>query len=387
MFGETENRPGRVFGLRESIMATTTASNIVAVRFHKVGKLYYFDVTAYPELQPADYVIVETARGRQLGQIIGFITPEKANAHRVKPIERPATARDLMMRQWWEAKEAEALVVCREAGADLTAKMGVKFVRARYNYDGSLLILLFTSEEPNIDTVRLRRTLGREFNTRVEVRRIGARDAAKLIGEYGACGAPRCCSTYLTEFSPISIKMAKAQGISLNPSEITGMCGRLRCCLLYEYEQYVEATQDLPKKNKWIGTPHGEGRVIEVNALKQTVIVVVEENRYEVHKDDLVPLEEFRALQAKAAHGCPREAESGLCERGERARSIAAPEKPVEAKDSARSQQPKTRTHSRSEPRADKAGGGKSERRKPSRGRRSRRPPRSGGKPRGRSAN
>lgn len=368
-------------------MATTTASNIAAVRFHKVGKLYHFDVTAYPELRPADYVIVETARGRQLGQIIGFISPEKAEAHRVKPIKRPATARDLMMRQLWEAKEVEALVVCREAGADLTAKMGVKFVRARYNYDGSLLILLYTSEEPNIDTGRLRRTLGREFNTRVEVRRIGARDAAKLIGEYGACGAPRCCSTHLTEFSPISIKMAKAQGISLNPSEITGMCGRLRCCLLYEYEQYVEATQNLPKKNKWIGTPHGEGRVIEVNAIKQSVIVAVEENRYEVRKDDLIPLEEFRAFQEKAAHGCPRESEGGLCECGGRVRGSAPPKEPAEAKDSARSQQPKTRRRSRSEPRADKPSGGKPERRRPSRGRRSRRPPRSGSKPRGRSAN
>jgi cell fate regulator YaaT (PSP1 superfamily) len=282
-------------------MTATSAPRIAAVRFHKVGKLYHFDVSAHPELTPADFVIVETSRGRQLGQIAEFVRPEDADMRRLKPIKRPAMARDLLMKQLWEAKEDEALEICQRVGAYLTREKGVKFVKARYNYDGSLLALLFTSEEPNIDTGRLRRRLEQEFNTRIEVRRIGTRDAAKLLGEYGACGAERCCSTHLAEFFPISIRMAKAQGVSLNPSEITGMCGRLRCCLLYEHEQYVEALEKLPRRNRRIGTPHGEGKIIEVNALKQTVTVDVDGNRHEVHRDDLMSVEEWRAQQEEAA--------------------------------------------------------------------------------------
>jgi cell fate regulator YaaT (PSP1 superfamily) len=313
-------------------MVINTANHIAAVRFHKIGKLYHFDISAHPELMSADYVIVETARGRQLGQIMGMVGAEQISGERVKAISRPATARDLMMKALWEAKEVEALITCREAGQELTQRYGVKFVKARYNYDGSMLAFLYTSEDTNIDTSRLRRRLEHEFNTRVELRRIGARDAAKLLGEYGACGAPRCCATHLTEFSPISIRMAKAQGISLNPSEITGMCGRLRCCLIYEYEQYIEANKSLPRKGKWIGTPHGEARVTEVNSLKNSVTIYIEGQRYEVAQEDIVPVEELRALQDKARQGCSREGEAGPCECGARTRSGMAPDQAAQAR-------------------------------------------------------
>lgn len=317
-------------------MGIAVTSLIVGVRFHKIGKLYHFDASAYPELQPGDFVIVETTRGRQIGQIVGIIPPEKAEIASVKPIKAPATARDLMLKKLWEAKEVEALIVCREAAAEAGDLEGVKFVKASYSYDGSMLTFLFTSEEENVNTSKLKRKLDQKFHTRLELRRVGARDAAKLLGEYGACGGPRCCSTHLTEFSPISIKMAKAQGISLNPSEITGMCGRLRCCLIYEYEQYVEATRQLPRMNKWIGTPHGEGKVIEVNALKDSVTVLVEDTRYVVHRSELEHVEELRALQSKAAQGCSREGQGGPCECGGRIRSgkpetEEAAQPPVEA--------------------------------------------------------
>lgn len=305
-------------------MTVTATPRVVGVRFREVGKLYHFDSSAYPDVQLGDYVIVETSRGRQLGQIMGFIPPEKAELPDIKPIKRLASARDLLMNKLYEAKGVEALIVCREAAAQLGGLEGAKFVMAEYNYDGSVLSFLYTSEE-NINTTRLRKRLAKEFRARVEMRRIGARDAAKLLGEYGACGAPRCCSTHLTEFSPISIKMAKAQGISLNPSEITGMCGRLRCCLIYEYEQYVEARKHLPKKNKRVGTPHGEGRVIAINPLAGSVTVLVEDNRYEVVQDDLIPLEELRALQEKAANPCAKEG-GGVCDCGARIR----PGKPAE---------------------------------------------------------
>jgi cell fate regulator YaaT (PSP1 superfamily) len=295
---------------------------VAAIRFHKVGKLYHFDAGGYPELSPGDYVIVETARGRQMGQIMGWVSPEQADMAGLKPIMAPASARDLMLKMLYEAKEVEALVICREAASEIREfdNQDIKFVQAKYNYDGSVLAFIYTSED-QIDTSRLRRKLVREFSARIDMRRIGARDAAKLLGEYGACGAPRCCSTHLTEFSPISIKMAKAQGISLNPSEITGMCGRLRCCLIYEYEQYVEARKSLPRVGKRIGTPHGDGKVIGLNALAETATVIVEDKRYEVAKDDITPLEEFMALKAKSAQGCSREGQAGPCECGSRIRS------------------------------------------------------------------
>lgn len=306
-------------------MGVAAGPYIVGVRFQEVGKLYHFDSSAYPEVRLGDYVIVETSRGRQIGQVMGLIPPEKADLANLKPIKRVASARDLVMKKLYEAKQVEALIICREAAAELGVQ-GAKFIRAEYSYDGSHLAFLYTSEE-NIDLSRLRRRLAREFReTHVELRRIGARDAAKLLGEYGACSGPRCCATHLTEFSPISIKMAKAQGISLNPTEITGMCGRLRCCLLYEYEQYAEARKHLPKVGKMVGTPHGEGKVIALNPLLEIVTVQVGERSYEVKREDLIPLEELHALQEKAASPCPREGEGGPCECGMRIRGKAPPQ-------------------------------------------------------------
>nr|MBN1228205.1 stage 0 sporulation protein [Anaerolineae bacterium] len=279
-------------------MAAPTAHHVVGVRFYEVGKLYHFDSSAYPDVELGDYVIVETARGRQLGQIMGFIPSHRVESVRVKPIMRPATARDLLMKKLHEAKAEEALEICRELALEHKELDGAKFVRASYNYDGSVLAFIYTSEEI-VNTTRLRRQLARQFRSRVEMRRIGTRDAAKTLGEYGACGAPRCCASHLTEFGPISIKMAKAQGISLNPTEITGMCGRLRCCLGYEYEQYVEARKSLPRVKKLVGTPHGEGKVVDVNPLKGTVTVRVEDTFFEVGKDDLMSPDELRAVEAR----------------------------------------------------------------------------------------
>lgn len=305
------------------------AQRIAGIRFTKVGKLYHFDASAHPELKPGDFVIVETSRGRQLGQLVMFVEPDKVDLATLKSIKAPASARDLMMKKLWEAKEVEALINTREAAAKYPELESAKWVKAVYNYDGSLLALMYTSEEP-LNTNRIRRQLERDFNhARIELRRIGARDAAKLLGEYGACGGPRCCSTFLTEFSPISIKMAKAQGISLNPSEITGMCGRLRCCLVYEYEQYVEAKKTLPKIGKQIGTPHGPGKVIALNPLADMATVLVESTRYELHRNDLIPLDQLHALKEKAGMGCTKEG-SGPCECGARVRGNPSESKPAE---------------------------------------------------------
>ncbi len=338
-------------------MDATMTSTIVAVRFNKIGKLYHFDVERFAELETGHFVIVETARGRQLGQIVGFVSPENAHSKHIKHVKAPATARDLMMNKLWEAKNIEALITCRELAAKLDTFEGVKFIQADYNYDGSMLAISYTSEETMINTTKLRQRLEDKYHTRIELRRIGTRDAAKVLGEYGACGGPRCCSTFLSEFSPISIKMAKAQGISLNPSEITGMCGRLRCCLIYEYEQYVEANKTLPRVGKWIGTSYGEGKVIDVNSLRGTVTVIVNDTRQEIGRDDIVPLEELRALQKKAAQACSKEGAGGVCECGARVRSGGAKE---EEKTPPEQTEPKQKTSSKSRRR----GGRRSSRRR-----------------------
>ena len=177
-----------------------------------------------------------------------------------KAIERRATPADLVLRKQWQQKQVEAMINCRARAAELELE-GIKIVAAEYSYDGSRLVFLFSTEtEDKVDLKSLRKDMQKIYTgSQVELRQIGPRDVAKMIGGMGACGLEtRCCSKFLTEFSPISIKMAKEQGISLTPSEITGMCGRLRCCLIYEYEQYVEARKELPKRGKKVLTPQGK---------------------------------------------------------------------------------------------------------------------------------
>ncbi|MCP5098072.1 MAG: stage 0 sporulation family protein [Chloroflexi bacterium] len=284
----------------------TEKTAIVGIRFQKLGKLYHFKVGSNHDIEPGDYAIVETKRGRQIGQMIGFIDPGQVHRQKgMRSIERKANPRDMVMKQVWETKELDALISCREKAAGLKIK-DAKFIKAEYSFDGSWLTVHYATENKKLDIRPLQNLLGKTFHTRIEMRHIGPRDVAKLMGGYGACGAPRCCSTFLTEFSPVSIRMAKAQGVSLSPQEITGMCGRLRCCLVFEYEQYVEAKKLLPKPGKRVGTPHGIGKVRDVRALRDSVLVYVDGEYHEVFRHDLEPIEELEALQAKAAAGCTR---------------------------------------------------------------------------------
>jgi cell fate regulator YaaT (PSP1 superfamily) len=294
-------------------MTMAQQRTVAGVRFHRVGKLYHFDYSAFPELKLNDYVIVETARGRQMGQIVSFTAADE-DGRDYKAIMRPATPRDLTLKQHWELQQDEALDQCKAKARQVGGFQEAKFIAAHYNYDGSIITFLFTAEE-KLNTSRLAGELVKSFPMQVEIRQIGPRDVAKLLGGFGACGESRCCSTFLTDFSPISIKMAKMQGISLNPSEITGMCGRLRCCLVYEYEQYVEARKQLPKRNKRIGTPHGEGKVLDVHPLQDAVTVLVEETRYFLKREELIPLDEWEALQKKSSEPCNRHGD-GPCECG-----------------------------------------------------------------------
>jgi cell fate regulator YaaT (PSP1 superfamily) len=288
---------------------------VAGIRFQKLGKLYHFRLAEDHDVQPGDHVIVETRRGQQLGQIITFVDEEQVDRRRnLRSVKRKANPRDLVLQQVWQSKELDALISCRERAHQLGLQ-DVKFVKSEYSFDGSWLIFYYATENKKLDVSKLRRALARGLRTRIEMQLIGPRDVAKIQGGFGACGGPRCCSTFLTDFSPVSIRMAKEQGISLNPQEITGMCGRLRCCLIYEYEQYVEARKTLPRRNKRVGTPHGVGKVRDVRPLRESVVVDVDGEWHEVFKHEIEPLDELEALQKKAAEGCSKH-ESGGCDCG-----------------------------------------------------------------------
>jgi cell fate regulator YaaT (PSP1 superfamily) len=297
-------------------LAAVERTSVVGVRFQKLGKMYHFRLGRHhDDVEPSDYVVIETKRGRQLGQVISFIDAKQVHRQRgMRSIERKANPRDMVMKQVWEAKELDALISCREKAAQFKIR-DAKFIKAEYSFDGSWLTFLYTTENKKLDINPLRQALGKHFRTKIEMRLIGPRDVAKIMGGYGACGAPRCCSTFLTEFSPVSIRMAKAQGISLSPQEITGMCGRLRCCLVYEYEQYVAARKTLPKQGKRVGTPYGVGKVRDVRVLRDAVLVYINGEYHEVFRHELEPLEELEALQKKAEAGCSKH-ENGGCECG-----------------------------------------------------------------------
>jgi cell fate regulator YaaT (PSP1 superfamily) len=303
---------------------------IVGIRFQKIGKIYHFDASNQVDLKVGDFAVVDTSRGRQLGEVVQILSeaspPPDGGA--LKSIQRRATPRDLVIRQIWQKKELEAMINCRAKAAELKIE-GVKFVAAEFTYDGSRLSILFNSEtEEKVELKKLSNAMQRLYTrTRVEMRQIGPRDMAKILGGMGACGLEnRCCSTFLTEFSPISIKMAKEQGISLTPSEITGMCGRLRCCLVYEYEQYVEARKQLPKRNKRVVTPEGEGKIIDIYPLKQAVLVELENGRQqEFAHEQVQPWEELEALRKKSQEPCAKHPEGG-CNCG-KAQARPAPKK------------------------------------------------------------
>jgi cell fate regulator YaaT (PSP1 superfamily) len=300
-------------------MEKIATQRIAAIRFQPVGKLYHFDATAIDDLQAGDFVIVSTSRGEEMGSVVGFIEdPAQIPDGTHKPVERRATARELVMRRMWQRRELEVLIDCRAKAAEVGLS-GVKLVRAEYSYDGSRLTYLYNSEgDEKVDVSKLRKEMISALRgTQIEFRQVGPRDVAKIISGMGACGLEeRCCSRFLTDFSPISIRMAKAQGISLNPQEITGMCGRLRCCLLYEYEQYVEARKQLPKRKKKVVTPRGVGKVVDVLPLKQAVIVQLEDDRRaEFYQHEIQPYDELKALQDKANGPCDKH-ENGECDCG-----------------------------------------------------------------------
>jgi cell fate regulator YaaT (PSP1 superfamily) len=282
---------------------------VVGIRFSEIGKSYHFDATSVPQIKVGDRVIVETSRGKQLGEVVQIVKNAAPNSEGWKPIERIATPRDLLLRRTWAQKEVEAMIACRERAAQLKLR-GIKVLSAEFSFDGSRLTLMFSSEsEEKADLKSLRHDMQKQHQpSQVDMRQIGPRDVAKMLGGMGACGLEsRCCAKFLTDFSPISIKMAKEQGISLTPQEITGMCGRLRCCLVYEYEQYAAARTELPKRNKRVITPMGEGKVVDVSPLLMTVRVELSGTGVrEFLREEIEPWDELEALRRKSQQPCEK---------------------------------------------------------------------------------
>lgn len=286
---------------------TTSSPLIAGVRFSKVGKVYHFTAGHIPDLSIGDAVIVETSRGRQLGHVVQIL-PESvtfADLSSLKPIDRKATPRDLLLRQSWQQKEAGVVEACQKRVKELHLS-GVKIIGAEYSFDGSKLAIMYSCEtEDKADLKSLRQDMQKLFSpAQLEMRPIGPRDVAKILGGMGACGLEtRCCSRFLCDFNSISIRMAKEQGVSLTPSEITGMCGRLRCCLIYEYETYLELRRGFPKKKKRVITPAGEGKVIDTFPLRGRVMVEIPDvGRREFPLEDIiVPDEANQSLEVSAS--------------------------------------------------------------------------------------
>ncbi len=250
---------------------------VVSIKFRTAGKHYDFSAQAL-ELAAGDHVIVETDRGRALGTVVSAPreVPRQSTPDDIKSVQRKANDQDLAQAASFAAREDDAHRYCLRRIQE--RKLPMKLVRAEYLFDGSKIVFYFTADG-RIDFRELVKDLAHHFHTRIEMRQIGVRDEAKITGGLGICGRELCCCTFLTEFTPVSVKMAKEQGLALNPSKISGQCGRLLCCLSYEFETYCSMKKCLPKCGKKVTLGDREAEVIDQNVLAQTVTVVMEDGR------------------------------------------------------------------------------------------------------------
>ena len=244
---------------------------IISVRFKSGGKQYYFNPNGI-QFQEGDGVIVETTRGQEYAQCVqgNTMIDEIELTAPLRPVVRLATAEDATMVEKNKEKEKKAFSICQEKIAEHGLDM--KLVSAEYSFDGSKVLFFFTSEG-RVDFRALVKDLASAIHARIELRQIGVRDEAKMLGGLGICGRPFCCSQFLDDFQPVSIKMAKTQNLSLNPTKISGTCGRLMCCLKYEQDAYEDLVKTTPKQESFVETPDGAGTVCSVNLLRQTVQV------------------------------------------------------------------------------------------------------------------
>ncbi len=265
---------------------------VVGVRFKRAGKIYYFDPGEL-DIQAGQKVIVETVRGIELGDVT--IGPKRVREEEIvaplKQVIRVATEKDIIVEEQNRDKEKKAFDICLEAIDKHGLEM--KLVDVEYTFDANKVIFYFTADG-RVDFRELVKDLASVFKTRIELRQIGVRDEAKMLGGLGPCGRSLCCSTFLGDFEPVSIKMAKEQNLSLNPTKISGICGRLMCCLKYEEEVYEEIKQEMPAIGAKTSTPEGEGIVVDTSILKRMVKVKLvrdeETDIKEYSLDDIRPI-------------------------------------------------------------------------------------------------
>ena len=250
-------------------------TQVVSVRFKNKGKVYFFDPNGF-EIKPGDSVVVETAKGLEFAECVSgnHEVDDDAVHPPLRPVARIATPEDIKRAEYNRRREEDAFDICRQR----IAKHGLdmKLVDVEYNFEGTKILFFFTSEG-RVDFRELVKDLAGVFKTRIELRQIGVRDEARMLGGLGICGRPFCCAQFLDDFQPVSIKMAKTQGLSLNPTKISGSCGRLMCCLKYEQDAYEELVQSVPKIDAFVDTPAGVGTVVDANLLKGTVRVHLED--------------------------------------------------------------------------------------------------------------
>ncbi|MHA6252926.1 PSP1 domain-containing protein [Oceanobacillus sp. CAU 1775] len=262
--------------------------NVIGVRFKKAGKIYYFD-PGTEDMSLDDYVIVETVRGVEFGKVV--IANKKVDEEDVvlplKKVIRVATDEDKRIVVENQAQAKKAVDAC--TAKIIEHSLDMNLVDVEYTFDRNKIIFYFTADG-RIDFRNLVKDLASMFKTRIELRQIGVRDEAKMLGGIGPCGRMLCCSTFLGDFEPVSIKMAKDQNLSLNPAKISGLCGRLMCCLKYENDHYEEAKREMPDYGQTIITPHGKGRVSGLNILEKVVHIELakEERTIEYTLDELI---------------------------------------------------------------------------------------------------
>lgn len=275
---------------------------VIGVRFRKAGKVYYFNPLDF-DIRQGSHVIVETARGVEYGYVV--MAPKEVEEDKViqplKPVIRPATEEDHAQERANKQKEKEAFRICLEKIAKHGLEM--KLIDCEYTFDNNKVLFYFTADG-RIDFRELVKDLAAVFKTRIELRQIGVRDETKILGGIGVCGRALCCHSYLSDFIPVSIKMAKEQNLSLNPSKISGVCGRLMCCLKYEEEAYEELNSKLPGIGDHVTTCDGfKGEVQSTNVLKQQVkvIITLENDEKEVREYKVEELR-FKPRRRKEKH-------------------------------------------------------------------------------------
>lgn len=273
-------------------------TKVIGVRFRTAGKIYFFDPLDF-EIKRGDHVIVETARGIEFGTVMTGVTEVEDDkiVQPLKPVLRLATERDVEQEANNKLKEKEAFKICLEKIH--ARELDMKLIDAEYTFDNNKVLFYFTADG-RIDFRELVKDLAAVFKTRIELRQIGVRDETKIVGGIGICGRPLCCHSYLADFIPVSIKMAKEQNLSLNPTKISGVCGRLMCCLKNEEETYEELNRRLPGIGDFVTTDDGlKGEVQSVNVLRQLVKVVVEEGDEKEIKEYPVERLQFRKRHGK----------------------------------------------------------------------------------------